>query len=100
MPNPLFIPLCAEYFEAFAEGTKTSELRKFGPRWNERTCTVGRPVTLSRGYGRKNRLSGVVSSFSVVYGHNLPQLHMDALVKCGIEPDCAIAVIGIEVARG
>ena len=63
--KPLFIPLKTEYFRAFQSGTKAVEYRQYGPRWNERTCAVGRPVVLSHGYGKRERLQGVVSGFSV-----------------------------------
>lgn len=58
--KPLFIPLKAEFFDAFEAGTKDEEYRKYGPRWNEKTCPVGRKVTLSYGYGKKRRLSGEI----------------------------------------
>lgn len=48
--RPLFIPLRAEYFAQFAQGEKEVEYRAYGPRWNERTCELGRPVVLSLGY--------------------------------------------------
>ncbi len=48
--RPLFIPLKRQWFEAFSDGSKTVEYRRYGPRWNERTCTPGRPVVLSLGY--------------------------------------------------
>lgn len=64
--KPLFIPLNAEYFEAFERGDKDTEYRPNGPRWNERTCRIGRAVTLSYGYGKARRLSGVVIGFEVV----------------------------------
>lgn len=60
----LFIPLKKEYFEAFERGEKTEEYRIYGPRWNERTCAIGRPVVLSCGYGKARRLRGVVVSFT------------------------------------
>lgn len=62
--RPLFIPLKAEYFEAFANGTKVYELRKYGKRWNEKVCTPGRGVVLSRGYGKERRLTGTITLFS------------------------------------
>jgi len=65
--KPLFIPLKTEYFEAFKAGTKTFEYRRYGPRWNERTCPVGRPVVLSKGYGKQHRLTGVVAEFRQRY---------------------------------
>ena len=58
--RPLFIPLKTEFFLAFEAGTKTIEYRPYGPRWNERTCTVGRDVLLSHGYGTKRRLRAKV----------------------------------------
>jgi hypothetical protein len=66
--QPLFIPLQTKYFEAFADGSKADELRAYGPRWNENTCYVGRPVTLSKGYGKKHRLYGVVTGFKKQHG--------------------------------
>lgn len=59
----LFIPLKGEYFDAFERGEKVIEYRLYSNRWNERTCRVGRPVVLSRGYGRRRRLRGEVSAF-------------------------------------
>jgi hypothetical protein len=59
----LFIPLKREYFEAFASGTKQTEFRPYGPRWNEKTCYIGRRVLLSLGYGKQRRLTGKVARF-------------------------------------
>jgi hypothetical protein len=61
--KPLFIPLKTEFFEAFKNGTKDTEYCVYGPRWNENTCKEGRPVTLSKGYGKKHRLQGVIVAF-------------------------------------
>lgn len=61
--KPLFVPLKTEYFEQFRDGTKRDELRLYGPRWNEQTCPVGRPVTLSKGYGKSARMTGTVQGF-------------------------------------
>jgi len=65
MSKPLFIPLRTQYFEAFAEGRKTEEYRLYGPRWNERTCHLGRQVTLARGYGKQHRLQATIDAFRV-----------------------------------
>jgi hypothetical protein len=62
MTKPLFIPLRRQWFDAFADGSKTEEWRRYGARWNEGTCALGRAVTLSCGYSGA-RLSGRVSSF-------------------------------------
>lgn len=59
--KPLFLPLKAEEFDAFAAGTKTQEFRLRGPRWNMETCLIGRRVVLSRGYGKHRRLTGVIT---------------------------------------
>lgn len=64
--KPLFIPLKAKWFEAFENGDKDTEYRAYGPRWNETTCRPGRAVTLSYGYGKARRLSGVVKDFRVI----------------------------------
>ena len=61
--RPLFIPLKREYFEAFENGTKQTEYRLYGPRWNEQTCAIGRPVVLSLGYGKARRLRGEIVGF-------------------------------------
>lgn len=63
--TPLFIPLKGEYYDQFASGQKDTEYRPYGPRWNERTCPVGREVVLSRGYGKQHRLRGTVDHFTV-----------------------------------
>lgn len=62
--KPLFIPLKTEYFEAFKAGTKDTEYRWYGPRWNEQTCRRGRAVVLSKGYGKAHRLEGEIAGFT------------------------------------
>lgn len=69
--KPLFIPLKREFFEAFKAGEKTQEYRPLGPRWNERTCALGRSVVLSLGYGKAQRLVGVITGFTT---HSKPHL--------------------------
>lgn len=61
--KPLFIPLRTEYFEAFADGSITEELRLYGPRWNENTSVIGREVVISKDYGKYARMTGVVIKF-------------------------------------
>jgi len=73
MRKPLFIPLKTQYYEAFADGSKLSEIRLHGPRWNADTCTPGRRVTLSKGYGKKDRLSGSIHAFHKMKGHQFPR---------------------------
>ena len=61
--KPLFIPLKKHFYFAFWTGAKTTEYRLYSPRWCERTCFIGRPVTLSLGYGKSHRLPGVITDF-------------------------------------
>lgn len=65
--KPLFIPLKTEYFEAFRAGTKDTEYRWYGPRWNEKTCRRGRPVVLSKGYGKDHRIQGTITGFAMQF---------------------------------
>lgn len=93
--KPLFIPLKREFFEAFKKGYKRIEYRKYGQRWNERTCYVGRPVTLSLGYGKKHRLAGVVAGFNT--NDLIPKI--ESWRKCyGDDPGPA-ACIHIEIKK-
>lgn len=80
LSKPLFIPLKTEYYEAFKNGTKTEELRKLGPRWNEKTCGVGRDVILSKGYGKQNRMKGIIWKVEIKNGSMFGTTH-----KTGIE---------------
>lgn len=93
--TPLFIPLKTEYFEAFANGSKDTEYRPFGVRWNERTCAIGRPVVLSKGYGKGSRLRGVVTGF-VRSRTSRPSA---AWVACYGSRECDMACIQIRVTR-
>lgn len=75
----LFIPLKTEYYRAFENGSKTTERRIYGKRWNENTCKVGRKVTLSKGYGKSERMHRVVTGFSRTAFADLPN-HVKATV--------------------
>jgi hypothetical protein len=72
MIPPLFVPLRTEWFRQFESGDKTVEYRAYGPRWNERTCFVGRKVTLSHGYSGK-RLSAEVVAIDILNRPNAPE---------------------------
>ncbi len=93
--KPLFLPLKREFFEAFDRGTKHTEFRQFGPRWNLLTCVVGRDVVLSLGYGKQRRLRGVVTDFRV--DHN-PEF-IEGWKACFPNSTSAAACIGIKVIR-
>ena len=92
----LFVPLKAEHFDAFERGDKTEEFRPLGPRWNERTCRIGRAVILSRGYGSHRRLSGTVVGFRVSEEPSKTAAWTDCY---GAGPAVAVACIAIEVRR-
>jgi hypothetical protein len=87
----LFIPLRTEWFRQFEAGAKRHEYRAYGPRWNEKTCRVGRRATISHGYSGK-RLRGTVNSFEVLS-------HAEAPAEAqAIYPDAAyIAAIGVAI---
>jgi hypothetical protein len=61
--KPLFIPLNGEYFDAFEAGTKNTEFRPYGPKWNEEVCYQGRQVIISYGYGKQRRRTGTITRF-------------------------------------
>lgn len=91
--RPLFLPLKAEWFDAFEKGEKGEEYRAYGTRFNEVTCTVGRSVVLSYGYGKKRRLQGKISFFRTAPMSEFP-------VAQSIYPDHdLVAIIGIELQR-
>jgi hypothetical protein len=71
--KPLFIPLKTEWYRQFEAGTKDTEYRAYGPRWNERTCRVGRKAVLSLGYSSGKRLERTVSSFKVLDHAEAPE---------------------------
>jgi len=78
-PKPLFIPLKTKFFEAFERGDKNTEYRLEGPRWNAKTCKIGRRVILARGYGKRHRLYGCVESIS--YDH-CPATNIPGWLEC------------------
>lgn len=87
--KPLFIPLKTEWFRQFEAGTKGTEYRAYGPRWNEKTCRVGRKATVSHGYSGK-RLVRVVAGFNALPWAEAPE------VARAIYPDAAfIAAIDL-----
>lgn len=91
--KPLFIPLKREFYEAFAQGDKQEEFRLYGKRWNENTCRIGRPVTLSLGYGKANRMQGRVVSFKIDESPD----SRPGWVRCYGENQGPAACIGIEL---
>ena len=91
--KPLFLPLKAEYFDAFERGIKRLEYRRAGKRFNDRSCFIGRDVVLSRGYGKARRLTGRITSFTV----DESPLKLPGWVDCYGSAQAKAAVIGIEL---
>lgn len=73
---PLFVPLRKEWYLAFAGGQKNTEYRAYGPRWNEKTCRVGRRAVLAYGYGWP-RISTVIASFTILDRADAPAAARD-----------------------
>ncbi|MFO7595171.1 MAG: hypothetical protein R6W92_02370, partial [Desulfocurvibacter africanus] len=88
-----------EWFQAFADGIKTVELRPYGKRWNERVCREGREVTLSKGYGKAHRLRGVINLFRKMRADELLPGHRKAILDCYGTLDMDVAVIGIQAEK-
>lgn len=92
---PLFIPLITEYYEAFERGEKSEELRKYGARWNEKTCTPGRKVILSKGYGKHARMKGQIWRFKKQHGSLFGSTYKKDIQACYGTLDIMIACISI-----
>ena len=94
--EPGFIALKKKYYNDFKQGLKNREYRIYGGRWLCRNYPPGRPMVLSCGYGRKNRLSAVVKRAFVERHARLPsEVHL-AMKECfdfDIDPETEIFVI-------
>lgn len=97
MSRPLFIPLKAHHFDAFARGEKTVEMRRLGQRWNIRTCPPGREVILSRGYGKEQRLHGTITQLTVAWGCALDAAEQAAMRECYGTADMGVCLIHIKL---
>ena len=97
--KPLFIPLKTEYFNAFKDGSKRDELRLYGKRWNEKTCSLGREVVLSRGYGKHERLKGNIWKFKKQHGSTFGSTYKKSILDVFFNLDVDIAVISIHNLR-
>ena len=95
--KPLFLPLVGEHYDHFERVEKPFEFRRYKAPWTEENCVVGREAILSRGYGEKHRLRGVITSFEHI---PIDMLHpIDRMTFIAIYPnwDSDVAVIGIKV---
>ena len=93
--KPLFIPLKTECFEAFANGSKSEEIRLYGPRWNERTCKVDREVVISKGYGKHTKMEGKIWKFKKQHGTLFGSTYKTAIKNVYGTLDVEIACISI-----
>lgn len=95
--KPLFLPLAGEHYDRFERGEKPFEFRRYKGPWTEKNCTVGRPIVLSRGYGKAKRLHGVITSFDII---PIVRLHLGTrklFKEIYPEWEGCVAVIGIKV---
>ena len=95
--KPLFIPLNTKFYNAFVDGSKREELRRYGPRWNENTCQVGREVILSKGYGKASRMTGKIWKFKRQHGSLFGSTYKAAILSVYGTLDIEIACISIEL---
>lgn len=95
--SALFVPLVSRYYDAFERGEKTEELRLYGPRWNEKTCRIGRAITISKGYGKKNRLHGTIWKFKRQHGTTFGSAYKAAIMDRYKTLDVWIAVISVSL---
>jgi hypothetical protein len=93
--KPLFIPLKTEFYDAFEAGIKGEELRRYGPRWNEKTCAVGRDVVLSKGYGKRHRMTGRIWKFQKQHASSFGSSYRQAVLAVFGTLDIDIACISI-----
>lgn len=93
--KPLFVPLATEHFNSFYDGSKDTEMRVYGKRWNEKTCRLGRLVTLSKGYGKWSRINARIVSFRKMEWETISENNRATLEACGIK-NKPIAYIGIQ----
>ncbi|MCP3928063.1 MAG: hypothetical protein GY705_03060, partial [Bacteroidetes bacterium] len=80
--KPMFIPLKSQFYYQYKKKKKDTELRLYGNGFNERTCTVGRKVVLSKGYGKHERLTGYIKNFKVKHATLLNKSSRLAIKKC------------------
>lgn len=97
--KPLFIPLNTKHYEAFEDGSKDTEYRLHGKRWNEVCVWKGRAVTLSKGYGKKNRLYGVVRDVWVTNSVSLRPDVQEAIKEIYGEGIHEIFCIGVKLSK-
>lgn len=95
---PMYLVLKREYFDAFAEGSKSIEYRRYGGQFTERVYFVGRRVVLATRYDRRALVMPArVTTFRIE-----PAIkHPDMIEFYGgrLAPGDQVALIGLEVLR-
>lgn len=94
---PLFLPLMTKYYDGFISGEKRHELRRYGPRWNEKTCLPGRRVLLSCGYGKQRRCTGIITEFKKQHGTTFGSTYKAAITEVYGTLDVWIACFQIKL---
>jgi len=56
----LFLPVTFEVFSWYYKKIKNFELKRYGQKWTEKHIYRGRPVEISRGYNKRNRMCGKI----------------------------------------
>lgn len=98
MEKPLFIPLMAQYYDRFIDGSKVFEYRLHGARWNEKTCYQGRRVVISKGYGTHRRAMGFIDDVMIQYMHTLhPKVRLSMQELYGSKVNEKTVVICIRI---
>ena len=92
--KPLFIPVRRIYFDQFAAGLKTYEIRCYGGRWTQERCTVGRAVIVSCGY-RGPRLYGQVVGFAKIGRCQASEVAREIYPLCQVFARIAITLRGL-----
>ncbi|MDH3325156.1 MAG: hypothetical protein OEM38_00400 [Gammaproteobacteria bacterium] len=82
--KPLFIPLKTQYFNQFKAGTKTTEYRLYGSRWNDKTIVLGRMATLSHGYSGA-RLSAIIVNLRKVKNKSITDIYPKGATLAAID---------------
>lgn len=80
--KPLFCPLKTKFYNRFKYGFKTYEMRIYGACWNDKTCPVGRRVTLSKGYGNIDRIHRIITKTERKYFAELSAEDRIELKEC------------------
>lgn len=75
--KPLFLPLNRMWYDEFAKGKKTRELRGIRPGFHSGMVWVGREVVLSRGYGKKDRMLGKITEVKEFYNADVRDIVRD-----------------------